>query len=216
MEHPMKRIMITAAAALSLLLGGCATTIRSDVTTFHQWPAQVADKSYAFETPAPQDNTLELQNYENLVRNQLARLGFHEAQQAPALKVSVRFVTADVPTQVLYPAYAPFYPYSARFGYGGLRRRYWGGGWYSPFYDPFWGPVPRYEVEEEHRYHRQLQISISSATDNKRLFDVTVRNVSKTMSTPAVMPALVQSAFEGFPGPNGGARVIELKQQQNG
>jgi hypothetical protein len=49
--------------------------------------------------------------------------------------------------------------------------------------------------------------------DNKRLFDVTVRNVSKNMSTPAVMPALVQSAFEGFPGPNGGARVIELKQE---
>ena len=38
------------------------------------------------------------------------------------------------------------------------------------------------------------------------------------MSTPAVMPALVQSAFEGFPGPNGGSRVVELKQepQQNG
>jgi len=33
------------------------------------------------------------------------------------------------------------------------------------------------------------------------------------------MPALVQSAFEGFPGPNGGSRVIEMKQeprQQNG
>jgi hypothetical protein len=32
------------------------------------------------------------------------------------------------------------------------------------------------------------------------------------------MPALVQSAFEGFPGPNGGSRVIELKldRQRNG
>jgi hypothetical protein len=203
--------MIAAVASFSLLLGGCATTIRSDVTTFHQWPAQMADKSYAFDVPAPQDNTLELQNYQNLVRDQLARLGFHEAPQAPALKVALRFTTTDVPTQVLYPTLAPFYPYSARFGYGGFHRRYVGG-WY-PFYDPFWGPVPRYEVEEEHRYHRQLQIAISAAGDNKRLFDVTVRNVSKTMSTPAVMPALVQSAFEGFPGPNGGARIVELKQQ---
>ena len=210
----MKRTMITAVAALSLLLGGCATTIRSDVTTFHQWPAQIADKSYAFEAPAPQDNTLELQNYENLVRAQLARLGFHEAPQAPALKVTVRVTTTDVPTQVVYPAYAPFYPYSARFGYAGLHRRYLGGGWYNPFYDPFWGPVPRYDVEEEHRYHRQLQVAITSARDGKRLFDVTVRNVSKTMSTPMMMPALVQSAFEGFPGPNGGARVVELRQQQ--
>jgi hypothetical protein len=204
--------MFTAVAALSLLLSGCATTIRSDVTTFHQWPAQIADKSYAFEATPPQDDTLELQNYENLVRNQLARLGFHEAPQAPALKVAVRVTTTDVPTQVVYPAYAPFPLYSARFGYG-FHRRYWGGGWYSPFYDPFWGPGPRYDVEEEHRYHRQLQVAISSATDGKRLFDATVRNVSKTMSTPMMMPALVQSAFEGFPGPNGGARVVELKQQ---
>jgi hypothetical protein len=211
MEHLMKRTLIAAMAAASLLLAGCASTIRSDVTTFHQWPAEIADKSYAFEAPPPQDNTLELQNYQNLVRDQLARLGFHEAPQAPALKVAVRFLTVDVPTQVVYPSYTPFYPYSARFGYGGFRRRYWGG-----WYDPFWGPMPRYDVEEEHRYHRQLQVAITSATDNKRLFDVTVRNVSKTMSTPMMMPALVQSAFEGFPGPNGGARVIELKQQRNG
>ncbi|QJE00736.1 DUF4136 domain-containing protein [Massilia forsythiae] len=211
----MKRTMIAAAASLSLLLGGCATTIRSDVTTFHQWPAQLAEKSYAFDAPPPQDNTLELQSYQNLVRGQMNRLGFHEAPQSPALKVALRFVTVDVPTQVVYPSYAPFYPYSPRFGYGGFRRRYWGGGWYNPFYDPFWGPVPAYDVQEEHRYHRQLQIAIRNAGDGKHLFDVTVRNVSKQMSTPAVMPALVQSAFEGFPGPNGGSRLIELKQQPN-
>jgi hypothetical protein len=198
----MKRTMILAVASLSLLLGGCATTIRSNVTTFNQWPAQ--------------DNTLELQSYQNLVRGQMTRLGFHEAPQAPALKVSMRFSTIDVPTQVLYPSFAPTYaPYSARFGYLGWRRSFWGGaGWYSPFYDPFWGRVPAYDVQEEHRFHRQVQIAIQSAGDGKRLFDVTVRNISRQESTPVVMPALVQSAFEGFPGPNGASRVIELKQQK--
>lgn len=210
----MKRLMIAAAASVSLLLGGCATTIRSDVTTFNQWPAQLPDKSYAFDQPPPQDNTLELQSYENLVRGQLNRLGFHEAPQAPALKVSMRFQTIDVPTQVLYPAFTPAYPYSPRFAYLGWHRRYWGG-WYSPFYDPFWGPMAPYDVETEHRYHRQLEISIQSASDGKRLFDVTVRNVSRQMSTPAVMPALVQSAFQDFPGPNTGSRIIELEQKQD-
>ena len=137
----MKRIVLTATAALTLLLGGCATTIRSDVTTFHQWPAQLPDKTYAFEAPPAQDDTLELRSYQNLVRAQLAKLGFQEASGAPA-----------------------------------------------------------------------LQVAIKSAGDNRRLFDVTVHNQSDEMSTPAVMPALVQSAFEGFPGPNGGARRIELKQ----
>ena len=74
----MKRLVLTATAALALLLGGCATTIRSDVTTFHQWPAQLQDKTYVFEAPPPQDDTLELRSYQNLVRAQLGKLGFRE------------------------------------------------------------------------------------------------------------------------------------------
>jgi hypothetical protein len=42
---------------------------------------------------------------------------------------------------------------------------------------------------------------------------VTVHNNSTQRSTPTVMPALVQSAFAGFPGPNGASRRIELKQE---
>lgn len=208
----MKRMIIAAAASLPLLLGGCASTIKSSVTTFHQWPAQIADKSYAFEAPAAQDDTLELRSYQDLVRGQLARLGFREAPQAPALKVALRFETMDVPTAVAYPTYVPVPLHAARFGYG-PRHRYWGRPVAGPYYAPAWGLAPAYEVEEEHRYYRQLSIAISSAADDKRLFDVTVRNVSDTLSTPALMPALVRSAFEDFPGPNGGARVIELKQE---
>jgi hypothetical protein len=214
----MKRLMIAAGAALALLLTGCATTIRSDVTTFHQWPAQIQDKSYVFEAPPVHDDTLEYRAYQDLVRGQLARLGFRDAGGGkPALTVSMRFTTTDVPVRVVEPIspfydpfYRPFYHPAARFGYRGVRRPYWGG-WYSPFYDPFWSPA--YQVSVEHQYRRELQIGIKSATDGKRLFEVTVHNTSRELSTPAVMPALVQSAFEGFPGPSGVARRVELKQQ---
>ncbi|MFC0253373.1 DUF4136 domain-containing protein [Massilia consociata] len=219
----MKRLMIAAGAAFTLLLTGCATTIRSDVTTFHQWPAQMEDKSYVFETPKPEDDTLEWRAYQDMVRGQLARLGFRDANGAtPALTVSMRFTTTEVPVRVVEPLMSPFaspfyhpmyHPrYHPRFAYRGHRgfhRPYWGG-WYSPFYDPFWSPA--YQVSVEHRYRRELQVGIKSATDGKRLFDVTVHNTSRQMSTPAVMPALVQSAFEGFPGPSGVARRVELKQ----
>ena len=205
----MNRTVLTATAALALLLGGCATTIRSDVTTFHQWPAQLADKSYVFDAPPPQDDTLELRSYQNLVRAQLGQLGFHEASGAPALKVSMRFSTTDVPVRVVQAVDPFFYP-SARFSMGYYHRRgYWGA---SPFYDPFWGGLPQYQVVERHVYQREVQVAIRSASDNRRLFDVTVHNNSAQSSTPALMPALVQSAFEGFPGPNGGARVITLKE----
>ncbi|MDB5908370.1 MAG: hypothetical protein JWP34_2484 [Massilia sp.] len=211
----MKRTLMTATAALTLLLGGCATTIQSDVTTFHQWPAQLQQKTYVFDAPPPQDDTLELRSYQNLVRAELAKLGFQEASSAPELKVSMRFTTTDVPIQVLEPD--PFFYSSARFGFSPYRygRRgygYFGSGWYSPFYDPFWGGMA-YSYRTRHNYQRDLQVAIRSANDGRRLFDVTVHNNSTQRSTPVVMPALVQSAFAGFPGPNGASRRIELKQE---
>lgn len=210
MQRTMKHVMLAGTAALMLMLGGCATTIRSDVTTFQQWPAQLQDKSYAFATPAPQDDTLELRAYQNLVRGQLTRLGFNEAPGAPALLVSMRFMTTDIPVQVVEPAF-PGYPYGGRFGFYGPHR--FGGYYGGPFFGgPFGGfGMPAYDVYEEHRYQRQLQILIASRA-GQPLFDVTVRNTSRAASTPALMPALVQSAFEGFPGPNGGMRRVELKQ----
>jgi hypothetical protein len=213
----MKRLLMMAAGtAMALLLGGCATTIRSDVTTFHQWPAQIEDKSYVFETPPAIDNTLEYQSYQNLVRGQLAQLGFREANMGAArLKVAMRFTTTEVPVRVVEPAMPPmyhaypYYRFGPRFGPRGHFAR-----WHHPFYDPFWSPFPAYEVSIEHRYRRELQVSIKDASD-KRLFDVTVHNTSRELSTPAVMPALVHSAFAGFPGPNGAVRRVEL-QRKNG
>lgn len=214
----MKRLVLAATAALTLLLSGCASTIRSDVTTFHQWPAAVADKTYVFEAPPAQDDTLELRNYQNLVRGELAKLGFQDAgaNGVPTLKVSMRFTTTDVPVrtiQAAHPFYNDYWMMSSRYSLRPYRRGYFGYGWYSPFYDPFWGPQIYQEVIR-HEYQRELQVSIKAIADGKRLFDVTVKNNSRTMSTPKVMPALVQSAFAGFPGENGVARTVELKRDK--
>jgi hypothetical protein len=209
----MKRLIAVTMALSALLLGGCATTIRSDVTTFHQWPAQIQDKSYVFEAPPSFDNTLEYQSYQNLVRGQLAQLGFREANMgAPALKVAMRFTTTEVPVRVLQPV-SPmfddpfFYRSGPRFG---PRGRFVGR--YHPFYDPFWSPFPAYQVSIENQYRRELQLSIKDRSD-KRLFDVTVHNMSEDPSTPEVMPALVHSAFAGFPGPSGTMRRVELQRK---
>ena len=216
----MKRLIAVGMALTALLLGGCATTIRSNVTTFHQWPAQIEDKSYVFEAPPSFDNTLEYQSYQNLVRGQLAQLGFREANTSPAaLKVAMRFTTTDVPVRVIEPVMPMFY--DMRYGYGhrygprfhsrfGPRGRW--AGWHHPFYDPFWSPFPAYQVSVEHQYRRELQVSIKDKGD-KRLFDVTVHNMSRELSTPVVMPALVASAFAGFPGPNGVVRRVELQRK---
>lgn len=218
----MKRILAATSAALTLLLTGCATTIQSDVTTFHQWPGETAEKSYVFEAPKAEEDTLELRSYQNLVRAELAKLGFRDAgpNEKPALTVSMRFTTTDVPVRYLMPMHSPAFM-GPRWGYASpfyrpywAGRRYWGGGWYSSrFYDPFWDWQPSYQEVVRHVYKREVQVAIKELATGKRLFDVTVHNESRERSTPAVMPALVASAFQGFPGPSGVARRVELKRE---
>ena len=200
----MMKYLVFLAAAMCLLLAGCATTIRSDVTAFHEWPARLPDKSYAFDTPAPREDTLEYRSYQNLVRAELARLGFAEAGTADAakLRVAMHFSSVDRPQRV-FEAVDPFW--------GGPG--YWPGRFhrYGPFGpDPFfYGPL---EVRESilHNYERQLRVAINGS-DGKKLFDVRVHNTSSKASTPAVMPALVASAFAGFPGQSGVMHRVDLK-----
>lgn len=208
----MLKYLAIMAAAMSLLLTGCATTIRSDVTAFHQWPAELQDKSYAFLAPPPAEDTLEYSNYLNLVRGELARLGFREAPSADSakLRVAMRFSTVDRPERVI-ESMDPFWTgrgyWPGRYGYPWAYHRWYG---FRPYYDPFmYGPVDLRETIR-HSYERQLQVSINMA-DGKKLFDVTVQNTSRKAATPTVMPALVASAFAGFPGQNGVPHRIDLK-----
>ena len=201
-----------AMLAAAALLAGCATTIRSDVTAFHEWPAQMADKSYRFDAPPKVEDTLEYRNYQNLVRAELSKLGFIEADGAAAakLKVAMQFSTTVHAVRVVQ-AIDPFW--NGRNYWRGYYRHPWGyragGAFYDPFYDPFmYGPDLIETVRNE--YERQLQVKIGTR-DGKTLFDVTVRNTSSVGSTPAVMPALVASAFAGFPGQSGVPHRVDLK-----
>ncbi len=205
----MKYLAMLATAAV-VLLSGCATTIRSDVTAFNAWPADIQDKSYAFEAPQGADDTLEYRSYQVLVSNELGKLGFHQVadKQQPKLLIGMKFSTIDHPVRVLEaedPFMGPYWgPGFGRYGWGYSR---WG---YRPFfYDPYrFGPM---YVEErvKHEYLRQLRVTINSI-DGRKLYDVTVQNTSRVQATPHVMPALVQSAFTGFPGVSGVPRRVDL------
>ncbi|WP_332855226.1 DUF4136 domain-containing protein [Duganella sp. S19_KUP01_CR8] len=205
----MKYLAMLATAAV-VLLSGCATTIRSDVTAFNAWPADIQDKSYAFEAPQGADDTLEYRSYQVLVGNELGKLGFRQVadSQQPKLLIGMKFSTIDHPVRVLEaddPFMGPYWgPGFGRYGWGYSR---WG---YRPFfYDPYrFGPM---YVEErvKHEYQRQLRVTINSI-DGRKLYDVTVQNTSRVQATPHVMPALVQSAFTGFPGVSGVPRRVDL------
>lgn len=209
----MRSWLLIITLGLSALLAGCTTTpvVRSEVTTFHEWPAQLQQASFVFELGPEQQNNLEYRAYQSLVREELERLGFRAADnpETAQLKVSFRYgIDARdvrvVESAVADPGFGPFY--SSYWGYP-----YWGNA-YGPFYDPFWHSGYSGPRESQYvLYTRRLNITIARAADKRNLFDVTVVSEGRNGNLASVMPYLVKSAFADFPGPSGVPRRIELK-----
>ena len=205
----MRRGLLLLLALFSLLLSGCASFIRNDVVAFHEWPTDLQNKTYIFDRKSDKENDLEYRSYENLVRNELGRLGFAEAQdpRGANLKVVVnyRIDVRDVRTvqPVFVDPYWPYYPY-----YGPGWR-----GYHSPYYDPFWypGPVTQYRDVYYQLFQRQLNVVIMRSIDGKKLYDVKVNSDGTYGSLAFAMPYMVHSAFSDFPGPNGVPRHIQLE-----
>lgn len=211
----MKRWLFPLIAAASLLLSGCATTLDSNVTAFHAWPAELKDKSYVFTPAKEQENNLEYNTYQQLVRQQLQPLGFTEAadKKSARLTVSLRYGINTETVVVSRPAYDPFFygpgPMWGRFGpypFGPY-------GPYGPFYDPYWGPM---QTSSYPVFMRRLQVGIATAADNKPLYDVIVDSSGSKAGLAEAMPYMVRAAFQEFPGPSGVTRHIKMEVDDKG
>ena len=219
----MKRAtyLLPTLVTILMLLSGCASTIRSNVTAFNDWPANGSSMPYVFERSKAQDASLEYRSYENLVRNEVRRLGLQEANasQKPGLKIQLDFNLDVTDVRSIQPVYAdPYFYGSGFYGRGFYGNRFYNGGFYGrPYYgfgyDPyFWGPpVVTYEDRSYQVSKRRLHVLISRYADNKSLYDVTVDSQGSNPSLPAVMPYLVHSAFADFPGKSGVPHTVELK-----
>ncbi|HEY0845237.1 MAG TPA: DUF4136 domain-containing protein [Noviherbaspirillum sp.] len=209
----MKSWVIAFILAASTVLTGCGTFIKSDVTSFHDWPSELADKSFVFERTKEQNDSLEYLNYENLVRDELQRLGFVQApaNTKPALKVSISYSINGRDVREVYPVVLNPYPY----WYGPAWRGYYGP-YHGPFYDPFWfgPPIVETRVSQYQLFTRRLHIAISRMSDGKKLWEATVVSEGSNGNLAAVMPYMVRSAFADFPGKSGVPRQIELKMDQ--
>jgi hypothetical protein len=202
----MKRWRFAFVLSVLALLSGCATTIKSEVTAFHEWPNYVQDKTYVFERTREQDNDLEYRNYENLVRGELKRLGFVEASdlRSARLKALLGYSIKARDVRVVYPVV--------------MDPNWYGPSWrgrYGQFYDPFWFGPPIVERREENYevFTRQLRFTLSHMSDGKKVYDSTVVSEGTNGSLAAVMPYMVRAAFEDFPGRSGVPRVVELKMK---
>lgn len=201
---------VTLLAIASSVLAGCGTTIRSNVTTFHDWPAQLPNNSYVFERTREEDASLEYRSYENLVRAELNRLGLVEAPPSvtPALKAKMQYSMQVRDVREVYPVVINPHWYAPAW-----RLRH--GPFYDPFYDPFWyGPAVVQQREDNYQiFTRQLRIALARFPDGPNLYETTVVSEGQNGSLATVMPYLVRSAFKDFPGPSGVTRQVELRMQ---
>jgi hypothetical protein len=194
-------------AAALVLLAGCASTLRSEVTSFQRWPANTAGASYSFARTAAQNNNLEHASYEDSARAQLALLGLKEAVAgAPArFSISLQYGTAAQTQQTReplwqdQPTWQPIGYYHPTLG--------WQAGYWKT--DPFGPRVVGYQTVERSVQRHRLRVDMSEG--GSKVFEATATTVVTRAALSQTLPYLMRSVFEGFPGSNGQSRALEWK-----
>ena len=200
----MKRFFLYLLGLGVVLLTGCATTLRSDVTSFQQWPANTAGASYGFKRIGKQGDSLEHKTYEDLTRNELGKLKLVEAPAGvkPRFEVSLDYGIATNTVRLREPVWDDRIYWHPPYHHAtlGWRPGYWAR-------DPFGPHIVGYKTVYRDVSTRRLRVDI---TDNgQKVFEASATSSGSGQALAAVMPYLVRSVFEGFPGTNGQVRVID-------
>lgn len=208
------RLAGTLAVLATLVLSGCAApTVSARVTSFQQWPTGVEGQTYQFVTAdASQNNNLEYQSYQDMVRAGIGATGLVEAQPGTKARFDVSFRYGVSQTQVMERR--PYDPYF----YGGYGGFYGPGPWgpygpYGPYpYGGYWGPgwvdVPT--VVQRNSLTLQIYDSQRSGAEVYRSTAYILSDGDDFMRT---MPYLVRAIFDNFPGNNGAEREIRFPVQ---
>jgi Domain of unknown function (DUF4136) len=205
----MKRLLSLAAIASlafgALLLSGCASTLRSDVTSFQRWPANAAGSTFGFKKLVGQEGSLEHASYEDLARAELTKLGLKEI--APGNKARFE-VSLDygVNTRAVKSSEPIF-----------NNRQYWHPatlhpalGWQPGFWarDPYGPTVVGYRNVTRDVSNRRLRVDIVDGAS--KVFEASASSNGGNATLTVTMPYLIRSVFDGFPGANGQARSVEF------
>ena len=189
---------LVLAGALGVMVGvsGCASTMSTRVTSFQQWPADAQGQTYRFAQS--QEANLEKRAYQDMVRASMGSTGLVEAAPGAPARFDVSFDYGVSQVQVM--TRQPYDPYF----YGGFGRYY--GGPYGRFWGPEWVDVP------VTGYRNTVNVRIN---DRQRGGAEVYRSTASTLSDRPemvrVMPYLVRSIFDNFPGNNGSEREVEYR-----
>lgn len=216
MQLNLKRLCVIAFSGLLLLLGGCASTLKSDVTSFQQWPANAGASSYSFKRTSAQVGALEHASYEDLVRLEMSKLALKEAPAGTKGRfeisldyaVTVKTVRIQEPVFDYNASWRDPYFYSA----WGWRPSYWAPYGFGYSYGP---RIVGYQTLNQDTSTHRLRVDIAEGAN--KVFEATATNSGSGSNNKLSlsMPYLIRSVFDGFPGANGQARRVEFDLDKN-
>lgn len=207
---------------LALLLGGCATTLRTEVTSFHQLSNGLEGQRFVITPSDEQKNSLEFGTYAEFVSQALRRKGLMEADSGSSAELGVAMqysISAGGST--------------ARGDTGGFAGFGVGSGGFSVGSVGIGVGFPLGSIgggsSDSVVYQRTLRIEIdrlSGGADVKpapgasdaattRVFEARAISDGPSASLAPVIRAMVQAIFEEFPGPSGTTRVVEVPMDES-
>lgn len=209
-----KKILSVAAPVALLALSACATGLPTQVTRYQRLPVP-SGQTFAIEAVDVRNRGgIEFERYASIVRQALAAEGYTPVAGPGSadLVVSLDYGVDNGRTEVRsFPGafgrsrfgfgYGGFgyNPYFSRFGYGGLRSRFFYG-YNDPFlFDGFGGydDVRSYTV-----FTSFLDLDIRRRT-GEVVFEGNAKARSRTDDLSRTVPPLVEAIFTGFPGRSG-------------
>ena len=198
----MRRQLVMAFGLLALLaVGGCATQISSDVSTFGSWPADRQPDTYVFERLPSQQDQPEQQRMEDAARSAIESAGFKPAPDAQTADVVVL-----LGTRVTASYFSPFDD-----------PIWWGGGLYRPRFGHagfigFGGGFGRGHAfgpdDTLRRYVREVSVLIRDRKSGRVVYETRASSDGVLQLTPALMTAMFQAAMTPFPGTDEKARSV--------
>jgi hypothetical protein len=194
------------------LLTACASPITAKVTSFNQWPADMAGASFSFIRPVDALNDLEQQAYEGRVQTELEKIGLKRVAQGQVGRIQVDIVTGNGTRnkQFREPIYRDNYIYHPpyRDGAGNVF-----GGFWAPdrFGSRYVGDrtVTR-TVQVSNLHLRMLDAQGSAPGKPHAVFESRAVYEGENEDLATLVPYLVRAVFDGFPGQNGRVRTVKF------
>lgn len=210
----LKHCRLLLAAMALAWLAGCASTVTTRVTSFNQWPADVAGSTFSFITRAGAPGELEQATYQQYVQTEMEKRGFKRAPAAQAGRLQIDLTTGNrseerttfAPVYQDSPVYLP--PYRDAAG------RFYPGIWtYDPFGPRYVGDrVVNTVIQVTTLQVRMLDIEGAPPGKSRTVFEsrAIYEGQGPVDSQPTVVPYLVRAVFDDFPGQNGKVRLVRF------